>query len=80
MAWLLTKTRAGPGSCSDAWIPLRYPNAIYDENTGQWTSDSEITGTTCTAFTSCRKADRVIVRLIVNHLTRAARVPPAGAR
>ena len=51
-----------------AWIPIHYPNAIYDENTGQWISDAEIAETTYTAFASRRKSQRVTVRLIVRRV------------
>jgi hypothetical protein len=46
-----------------AWIPIHYPNAIYDENTGGWISDAEIAETTYTVFASRRKSQRITVRL-----------------
>lgn len=33
-----------------AWTPIRYPQAIYDEHTGQWISDAEVAETNYTAF------------------------------
>jgi hypothetical protein len=52
----------------DAWTPIRYPNAIYDEGTEQWISDAEIAETTYTAFASRRKSERVVVRLVVRRV------------
>ncbi|MGH3916613.1 MAG: IS1380 family transposase [Pseudonocardiaceae bacterium] len=51
-----------------SWVPIRYPNAIYDEASGQWVSDAEITETSYTAFTSRRKFEQVTVRLIVRRV------------
>lgn len=48
-----------------AWIPIQYPNVIYDENTGQWVSDAEIAEISYTAFRSRRKSERVTARLVV---------------
>jgi hypothetical protein len=52
----------------DAWTPIRYPNAIYDEDTGEWISDAEIAQISYTAFASRRKSDRVVVRLVVRRV------------
>jgi Transposase DDE domain group 1 len=49
----------------DAWVPIAYPHAIYDEDSGQWISDAEIAETTYTAFQSRRTSERITVRLIV---------------
>lgn len=51
-----------------SWVPIRYPNAIYDEASGQWISDAEIAETCYTAFSSRRKSDQVTVRLIVRRV------------
>ena len=53
---------------SDAWTPIRYPNAIYDEGTGEWISDAEIAQISYTAFASRRKSERVPVRLVVRRV------------
>jgi hypothetical protein len=45
----------------DDWVPIAYPHAIYDENSGQWISDAEIAETTYTAFTSRRKSEQMTV-------------------
>ena len=36
----------------DAWTPITYPRAIYDDDTDQWVSAAEIAETTYTAFTN----------------------------
>jgi hypothetical protein len=51
-----------------AWIPIHYPNALYDENSGEWISDAEIAETTYTAFASRRKSQRITARLIVRRV------------
>jgi hypothetical protein len=53
---------------TDTWMPIRYPNAIYDENADQWISDAEIAETTYTAFASRRKSERITVRLVVRRV------------
>ena len=61
--------RAAIGTLSDgARVPIAYPHAIHDEDSGQWISDAEITETTCTAFPSRRKSERITVRLIVGRV------------
>jgi hypothetical protein len=60
--------RAIAAISADAWVPIRYPNAIYDEDSGQWISDAEIAEITYTAFSSRRKAERITVRLIVRRV------------
>jgi hypothetical protein len=51
-----------------AWTPIRYTNAIYDEDTRTWVSDAEVAETPYTAFTSKAKADQVHARLIVRRI------------
>lgn len=52
----------------DAWVPIAYPHAIYDEATGQWISDAEIAETTYTAYSSRRQSEQFTVRLIVRRV------------
>jgi hypothetical protein len=33
----------------DAWTPIRYPRAIWDDRVGVWVSDAEVAETTCKA-------------------------------
>ncbi|WP_347596704.1 transposase [Acrocarpospora sp. B8E8] len=36
----------------DAWTPIKYPRAVFDEQAGGWVSDAEVAETCYTAFTS----------------------------
>jgi hypothetical protein len=59
----------------EAWRPIRYPNAIYDEDSGQWVSDAEIAETSYTAFRSRRKSEQMQVRLVVRRV-KDKNIPP----
>ena len=59
-----------------AWTPIRYPNAIYDEDEQRWISDAEVAEVPFTAFTNRGKAEHVTARLIVR---RVRRLNPATA-
>jgi hypothetical protein len=50
------------------WVPIAYPHAIYDEDSGQWISDAEIAETTYTAFRSRPKSEQITLRLIVRRV------------
>jgi hypothetical protein len=52
----------------DHWIDIRYPQAIYDEDSGRWISDAQIAETIYTAFAGTRHA--VTARLIVRRIRR----------
>jgi Transposase DDE domain group 1 len=52
----------------DAWTPIKYPNAIFDEDQQRWISDAQVAETGYTAFTSGPKANRVTARLIVRRV------------
>ena len=58
-----------------AWTPIHYPNAIWDEQTGELISDAEVAETGHLAFTSRLKAEHVSGRLIVR---RVRRLNPTG--
>jgi hypothetical protein len=51
-----------------AWVPIRYPKAIYDEQLEQWVSDAQVTEIPFTAFRSKPKAKQVPARLIVRRV------------
>jgi hypothetical protein len=51
------------------WIPIQYPNAVFDTQAGRWVSDAEITEIPYTAFTS-KKNRAVTARLIVRRVRR----------
>jgi Transposase DDE domain group 1 len=67
-------TKAIVGIPEHAWTPIRYPNAIYDEDEQRWISDAEVAEIPYTAFDS-KKKHRVTARLIVRRVRRLA--PPA---
>jgi Transposase DDE domain group 1 len=52
------------------WVPIRYPNAIYDEDEQRWVSDAEVAEVGFTAFTGRRKREHVTARLIVRRVRR----------
>jgi hypothetical protein len=54
----------------DAWTPIRYPQAVWDEEGQCWISDAEVAEIGFTAFTSRRRCDHVIARLIVRRVKR----------
>jgi hypothetical protein len=51
----------------DAWTPIRYPRAIWDDQLRQWVSDAEVAEVPYTAFAS-KKGQAVTARLIVRRV------------
>jgi Transposase DDE domain group 1 len=51
----------------DAWTPIRYPRAIWDDQLRAWVSDAEIAETSYTAFAS-RNGQAITARLIVRRV------------
>jgi hypothetical protein len=51
----------------DAWKPIRYPRAIWDDQLGRWVSDAEVAETEYTAFTR-KKGQEITARLIVRRV------------
>jgi len=51
---------------ADAWTPIKYTNAIWDQDSQRWISDAEVAEVGFTAFTS--KAKQVTGRLIVRRV------------
>ena len=63
-------TSSSTSSSTDhAWTAIKYPNAIYDEQAGEWISDAEIAEVPYTAFAS-KRAHRTDGRLIVRRVRR----------
>ena len=54
----------------DAWTPIKYPRAVYDELAGRWVSDAQIAEVGFTAFTSHPTKDQVTCRLVVRRVKR----------
>ena len=51
----------------DAWTPIRYPRAVWDEQLRCWISDAEVAEVPYTAFAS-RKGQAITARLIVRRV------------
>ena len=51
----------------DAWTPIRYPRAIWDDQVRRWVSDAQVAEVGYTAFAS-RKGQAVTARLIVRRV------------
>jgi hypothetical protein len=60
--------RAIASIAEQAWTTIKYPNAVYDEQFGQWVSDAEIAEVPFTAFASRSKKHAVTARLIVRRV------------
>lgn len=76
-AWFSVTARMNPavlkaitGIDESAWIPIAYPNAIFDEAEQRWVSDAEVAEVPFTAFTGRRKAEHVACRLVVRRVKR----------
>jgi hypothetical protein len=54
----------------DAWVSIKYPKAIYDDEQQRWISDAQVAETTYTAFTSKARKHQVTARLIVRRVKR----------
>lgn len=53
----------------DAWIPIEYTDAVYDENSGQWISRAEVAEIAFTAFSSKTASQQVPGRLVVRRIS-----------
>jgi hypothetical protein len=76
-AWFSVTARMTPSVTAaiaaiptDAWQPIAYPNAVYDEAEPRWVSDAEVAEVPFIAFTARRKAEHVTCRLIVRRVKR----------
>jgi hypothetical protein len=63
---LVRRTIAGIDEA--AWTPIRYPNAVWDEQGQCWISDAEVAEVPYLAFTSRRRDQHVPGRLIVRRV------------
>ena len=52
----------------DAWTPIEYTDAVFDEQTQTWVSRAEVAEIPFTAFTSKKKAEQVTGRLVVRRI------------
>jgi hypothetical protein len=62
--------RAIDGIDADAWIPVQYPGAVRDPDTGSWISDAEVAETTYTMAESGTAS--ITARLIVRRVKDAS--------
>jgi DDE family transposase len=81
----MTKTVTGAITSidEDAWVAIKYPNAIWEDDDtvpggGHWVSDAEVAEVPFTAFTGRRKAEHVTCRLIVRRVKRLQRLASDG--
>jgi DDE family transposase len=51
----------------DAWTPVSYPRAIWDDQLGAWVSDAEVAETRYTAFAR-KKGQAVTARLVIRRV------------
>jgi hypothetical protein len=58
-------TASVPG---DAWTPIEYPQALWDDQLDCWVSDAEVAEIQYTAFTSKPRKQQVTARLIVRRI------------
>ncbi len=53
---------------AEAWKPIEYPDAVFDETTGRWISRAEVAEIDFTAFAAQKKTDQVPGRLVVRRI------------
>jgi hypothetical protein len=56
------------GIDEQAWQPIAYTDAVFDEHSGRWISRAEVTEIPFTAFSSKKKAEQVPGRLVVRRI------------
>jgi Transposase DDE domain group 1 len=61
----------------DAWTPIRYPRAVWDDQLRRWVSDAEVAEAEYTAFAS-KKGQAVTARLIVRRIKDLSRTAAEG--
>jgi len=62
----------------DAWTPIAYTDAVYDEDTKTWVSRAEVAEIRFTAFSSKKASERVPGRLVVRRIPDLNPKAPAG--
>lgn len=60
--------KAIAGIAADGWTPIKYTNAIWDDDAQAWISDAEVAEIAFTAFSSLAKRKQVTARLIVRRV------------
>jgi hypothetical protein len=73
------KVRAAIVSVSeDAWTPVVYPRAVWDEDQGRLISDAQVAEIPYTAFTSKKKSQAITARLIIRRVRDLNATAPRG--
>jgi hypothetical protein len=71
------KVHAAIAAIADqAWTPIRYPRAIWDDQLGRWISDAQVAEVKYTAFTS-KKGQAMTARLVVRRVKDLSKKPAA---
>jgi len=65
-----TVVKAISGIEESAWVPIQYPNAIWDHDEQRFISDAQVAEVPFTAFTSRRQSEHISARLIVRRVKR----------
>jgi Transposase DDE domain group 1 len=52
----------------NAWIPIKYANALYEAETNQWISEAEVALIPFTAFGSKKEEDQAVGNLVVRRI------------
>jgi hypothetical protein len=52
----------------DAWTPIKYTNAVWDEEQQRWIPDAKVAEIPYTAFTSKANAEHITARLVVRRV------------
>lgn len=73
-----TVTAAITSIDEDAWVTIKYPNAIWEEAEQRWISDAQVAEIPFVAFTGRAKAEHVTCRLIVRRVKRLQRLASDG--
>ncbi len=74
-------TRAITAIPETAWVPIRYRQAVWDDEAGRWVLEAEVAEIGFTAFTGRRRSEQVSARLIVRRVRRLnPDTAPAGHR
>lgn len=60
--------KAIAGIAQDAWHPIQYTDAVFDEASDRWISAAEVAETPFTAFSSRKQGERVTGRLVVRRI------------
>jgi hypothetical protein len=56
------------GIAEQAWIPIGYPDAVFDEPSGRWISRAEVAETPFTVFATGKPEEQVTGRLVVRRI------------